>query len=285
VRAERRVEADHCRAALGVGAAHLLLRGRRPAARAVRADWLPRHPGHRAAPPYSVVPLALQLARLQHHPAVPVAAAGRWHLAAGRRRREGCDHAHERLQPCALQRLPPYMSPGCNPMSTRSAATRCPSRGPDRLTATGGSRPAKLAQRLQPHGTQAATPRHPGCNPMAPGLQPHGTQAATPWHPGCNPMAPRLQPHGTQAATPRHPGCNPMAPRLQPHGTRAATPWHPGCNPTAPRLQPHGTQAATPRHPGCNPTAPRLQPHGTQAATPWHPGCNPMAPGLQPCTS
>ena len=60
------------------------------------------------------------------------------------------------------------MSPGCNPMSTRSAATRCPSRSPDRRTETGGSHPAELAQRLQPNGTRAATLYGLGCNPMAP---------------------------------------------------------------------------------------------------------------------
>ena len=55
------------------------------------------------------------------------------------------------------------MSPGCNPMPSRSAATRCPSRSRDQRTGTGGSRPAELAQRLQPHRTQAA---------VAPRLQP-----------------------------------------------------------------------------------------------------------------
>ena len=58
------------------------------------------------------------------------------------------------------------MSPGCNPMPSRSAATHCPSRSRDQRTETGGSR--ELAQRLQPHRTQAATLCDLGCNPMTP---------------------------------------------------------------------------------------------------------------------
>ena len=79
----------------------------------------------------------------------------------------GCNHVHHRgCHP---------MSPGCNPMSTRSAATRCPSRSPERRTETGGSHPVELAQRLQPHGTRAATSCHPGCNPTRSRLQPRVT--------------------------------------------------------------------------------------------------------------
>ena len=82
-------------------------------------------------------------------------------------RMTSCNHVHYRgCHP---------MSPGCNPMSTRSAATRCPSRSPDRRTETGGSHPVELAQRLQPHGTRAATSCHPGCNPTRSRLQPRVT--------------------------------------------------------------------------------------------------------------
>ena len=154
VRAACRLEADHRRAALRVGAAHLLLRGRRPAARAVRAARLPRHTGHRAAPPYSVVPLVLQLASLQRHPALPVAAASRWHLAAGRRRRGGCNHTHERLQPY-VSRLQPYVS------------------------------------RLQPYAQQVSGYALPFTQP---GPKDRDRWEPPSWPSGCNPIAPRLQP-------------------------------------------------------------------------------------------